>query len=129
MLVVQCLLLLHVNSAADLYIRQYLDHEVRAGRSECRPLRVYYRHRHTAMVHHTVLSYCVTSAAQGGGRVFRAPSVAEVLSHRIIITTLATSRLLHELDLPTGDCHMCMYFISTDHEHYALVCIHISLYV
>ena len=45
----------HSNSAADLYVKDYLHPLVQSGLAHYRPLRVYYRVRWLATVHHTVL--------------------------------------------------------------------------
>lgn len=41
----------HSNSAADLYIKDYLDPYVKDGHEEARPLRIYYQRRWVATVH------------------------------------------------------------------------------
>lgn len=44
----------HSNSAADLYIKDYLHPYVEAGHEEARPLRIYYHKRWVATVNQTV---------------------------------------------------------------------------
>lgn len=44
----------HSNSAADLYIKDYLHPYVQAGHTEARPLRVYYHKRWMATVNQVV---------------------------------------------------------------------------
>ena len=90
-------------SAADIYIREYLDKDVTGGQVHCRPLRVYYRHRHIAVVHPTVLKYCITESVAGGGKKFRSPTLEELTAHRVVIATLSTSRSLVDLNLPIGN--------------------------
>ncbi|WAQ96244.1 HELZ-like protein [Mya arenaria] len=48
----------HSNSAADIYIKEFLHPSVEEGNEAARPLRVYYRHRWRQTVSHTVLLYC-----------------------------------------------------------------------
>lgn len=49
----------HSNSAADLYIKDYLHPWVEEGNTEATPLRVYYHKRWVATVNSTVLKVCV----------------------------------------------------------------------
>lgn len=51
----------HSNSAADLYVKDYLHPLVQSGLCHYRPLRIFYRVRWLATVHHTVIE--VTSSA------------------------------------------------------------------
>lgn len=88
-------------SAADIYIREYLHPEVAEGRVEATPLRIYYRHRWVATVHPTVQQYCLVSTA-GSDRTFNMPSVEDVKKHKVIVTTLSTSRYLVQLGLEKG---------------------------
>lgn len=90
-----------VYSAADIYIREYLHPEVADGRLEATPLRIYYRHRWVATVHPTVQQYCLVSTA-GSDRNFNMPTVEDVKKHRVIVTTLSTSRYLVQLGLEKG---------------------------
>lgn len=87
----------HSNSAADLYISDYLHPSVMSGRTEARPLRVYYRHRWVQTVSASVRQYCLTD-----GLGFRVPTRADVEAHRVVVTSLGTSRYLHRLGLPNG---------------------------
>lgn len=48
----------HSNSAADLYIKDYLHPYVEAGHEEARPLRIYYHKRWVATVNTTVQKVC-----------------------------------------------------------------------
>lgn len=90
----------HSNSAADIYIREYLHPEVADGRVEATPLRIYYRHRWVATVHPTVQQYCLVSS--GSDRSFNMPTIEDVKKHRVIVTTLSTSRYLVQLGLEKG---------------------------
>lgn len=89
-------------SAADIYIREYLHPEVAEGRTEATPLRIYYRHRWVATVHPTVQQYSLVSTA-GSDRNFNMPTVEDVKKHRVIVTTLSTSRYLVQLGLEKGN--------------------------
>lgn len=94
--------MMFVYSAADIYIREYLHPEVAEGRIEATPLRIYYRHRWVATVHPTVQQYCLVSTA-GSDRNFNMPTVEDVKKHRVIVTTLSTSRYLVQLGLEKGN--------------------------
>lgn len=48
----------HSNSAADLYIKDYLHPYVEAGHEEARPLRIYYHKRWVATVNSVVQKVC-----------------------------------------------------------------------
>ncbi|CAL8138318.1 unnamed protein product [Orchesella dallaii] len=85
----------HSNSAADLYIKEYLDSWVKEGFTDAKPLRIYYEMRNLSSVHPTVLQYCTLEAMK-----FRPPTYEEVLNHRVIVVTLSTSYLLMEMNLP-----------------------------
>lgn len=50
----------HSNSAADLYVKDYLHPLVQSGQTHFRPLRVYYRVRWLATVHHTVIEVTIS---------------------------------------------------------------------
>jgi hypothetical protein len=45
----------HSNSAADLYVKDYLHPMVQSGMNHYRPLRVFYKVRWLATVHHSVI--------------------------------------------------------------------------
>lgn len=49
----------HSNSAADLYIREYLHPYVQSGLKEATPLRIYYHKRWVSTVNSTVLEVIV----------------------------------------------------------------------
>ena len=86
-------------SAADLYITDFFHPHVEAGHSEATPLRVYYCQRWVNTVSPTVLKYCLLSENSYG---FRRPETEDVQKHRVVVTTLSTSRYLYNLDLPPG---------------------------
>lgn len=91
----------HSNSAADLYIKDYLHPWVEAGVEEARPLRVYYHKRWVATVNNIVQKYCLIDL-NGNMRNFRRPSAEDLLKHRIVVVTLNISMELASLDLPKG---------------------------
>lgn len=54
----------HSNSAADLYIKDYLHPYVEAGHEEARPLRIYYHKRWVATVNSVVQKVrCIVSVS------------------------------------------------------------------
>ncbi|XP_038069639.1 probable helicase with zinc finger domain [Patiria miniata] len=89
----------HSNSAADLYIKDYLHAYVEAGFTAARPLRIYFKDRWVPTVHPLVRLYCVMSEAQDK---FAMPSKEEVIKARVVVATLSTSRFLSHLDLGQG---------------------------
>ncbi|XP_071518358.1 probable helicase with zinc finger domain [Panulirus ornatus] len=91
----------HSNSAADLYIKEYLHPYVLADHKEATPLRIYYRNRWVTTVHPDVQKYCLIEVDQSVKK-FVMPSEDEILSHRVIVATLNTSRYLVSLKLEKG---------------------------
>uniref|UniRef100_A0A1B0CKW5 Putative rna helicase n=1 Tax=Lutzomyia longipalpis TaxID=7200 RepID=A0A1B0CKW5_LUTLO len=91
----------HSNSAADLYIKDYLHPWVEEGDEEARPLRVYYHKRWVATVNSVVQKYCLIETV-GNARSFRRPTVEDILKTRIVVVTLSISMELASLDLPKG---------------------------
>uniref|UniRef100_A0A8C7Z521 Probable helicase with zinc finger domain n=1 Tax=Oryzias sinensis TaxID=183150 RepID=A0A8C7Z521_9TELE len=89
----------HSNSAADLYIKDYLHPYVEAGNAHARPLRVYFRNRWVKTVHPLVQQYCLISSTQV---TFQMPTREDILRHRIVVVTLSTSQYLCQLDLDPG---------------------------
>ncbi|KAM3865303.1 putative helicase with zinc finger domain [Diretmus argenteus] len=89
----------HSNSAADLYIKDYLHPYVEAGNSHARPLRVYFRNRWVKTVHPVVQQYCLISGTQF---TFQMPKRDDILRHRVVVVTLSTSQYLCQLDLEPG---------------------------
>jgi len=90
-------------SAADLYIKDYIDPYVSAGdHPEAVPLRIVYRHRWTQTIHPTVLKYCLlnTDSAVPGG--FRVPRLDEVFNFRLVVATLSTSIQLFDIGINKG---------------------------
>lgn len=91
----------HSNSAADLYIKDYLHPWVEDGLEEAKPLRVYYHKRWVATVNQVVQKYCLIDL-NGNVRNFRRPSAEDIMKHRIVVVTLNISMELASLDLPKG---------------------------
>ena len=92
----------HSNSAADLYIKEYLHPWVKdEGLTAAKPLRVYYTKRWVATVHPIVQEYCLIDETPTI-RFFRRPTVEDVMKHRIVVVTLSISQELASLDLPKG---------------------------
>ncbi|MBN3280235.1 HELZ helicase, partial [Polyodon spathula] len=89
----------HSNSAADLYIKDYLHPHVEAGNPHARPLRVYFRNRWVKTVHPIVQQYCLISSTQ---YAFQMPQKEDILKHRVVVVTLSTSQYLCQLDLEPG---------------------------
>ncbi|KAM4585119.1 putative helicase with zinc finger domain isoform 1-T2 [Odontesthes bonariensis] len=89
----------HSNSAADLYIKDYLHPYVEAGNAHARPLRVYFRNRWVKTVHPVVQQYCLISNTHV---TFQMPSREDILRHRVIVVTLSTSQYLCQLELEPG---------------------------
>uniref|UniRef100_A0A673KMW3 C3H1-type domain-containing protein n=1 Tax=Sinocyclocheilus rhinocerous TaxID=307959 RepID=A0A673KMW3_9TELE len=90
----------HSNSAADLYIKDYLHPYVVAGNPHARPLRVYFRNRWVKTVHPVVQQYCLISGAYF---TFQMPTRQDVERHRVVVVTLSTSQYLCQLDLEPGE--------------------------
>lgn len=91
----------HSNSAADLYIREYLHPWVEGGLEDAKPLRIYYHKRWVATVNPVVQKYCLIEM-KGNARVFKKPTVEDVYSHKIVVVTLSTSMELASLNLKKG---------------------------
>ncbi|OCT63161.1 probable helicase with zinc finger domain [Xenopus laevis] len=89
----------HSNSAADLYIKDYLHPYVETGNPQARPLRVYFRNRWVKTVHPVVHQYCLISSTHS---VFQMPQKEDILQHRVVVVTLSTSQYLCQLDLEPG---------------------------
>ncbi|XP_035692652.1 uncharacterized protein LOC118427123 [Branchiostoma floridae] len=88
----------HSNSAADLYIRNFLKKDELSG-SHASLLRIYYKKRKKATVHPDVLQHCVTNEDSS----FRYPTREEVSAAKIVITTLSLSLVLErEVGLEAG---------------------------
>ncbi|XP_043941030.1 probable helicase with zinc finger domain [Protopterus annectens] len=95
----------HSNSAADLYIKDYLHPYVEVGNLHARPLRVYFRNRWVKTVHPVVQQYCLISSTYS---TFLMPQKEDILAHRVVVVTLNTSQYLCQLDLQQG-CHTHLF--------------------
>ncbi|CAH1973165.1 unnamed protein product [Acanthoscelides obtectus] len=95
------LLCTHSNSAADLYIKDYLDQWVENGEENARPLRIYYTKRWVTTVSPVVQKYCLIKN-NGSHRSFEIPTLDDIMKHRIVVVTLSTSVYLSAMGLPQG---------------------------
>ncbi|XP_066992775.2 probable helicase with zinc finger domain isoform X2 [Anabrus simplex] len=91
----------HSNSAADLYIKDYLHPYVEAGNEHACPLRIYYHKRWVATVNQVVQKYCLIEM-NGGIKSFRVPTLEDIMKHRVIVVTLSISMYLSTLGLQKG---------------------------
>ncbi|XP_064420251.1 3'-5' exoribonuclease HELZ2 [Latimeria chalumnae] len=96
---VRILICTHTNSAADIYVRQYLHPYVMAGHPEATPLRIKYIKRAVNTTDLDTLRYCILSEDRCS---FAYPSRAELDSHRIVITTAGGASYFQLLNLPPG---------------------------
>ncbi|KAJ1529194.1 hypothetical protein ONE63_005999 [Megalurothrips usitatus] len=92
----------HSNSAADIYIQDYLHPYVLNGHGDVRPLRIYYDKRWVSTVNPTVQQYCLIEIDQTGTKRFRLPQKKDILKHRVVVVTLNMSTILTTLDLEKG---------------------------
>ncbi|XP_041076271.1 probable helicase with zinc finger domain [Polyodon spathula] len=97
----------HSNSAADLYIKDYLHPHVEAGNPHARPLRVYFRNRWVKTVHPIVQQYCLISSTQ---YAFQMPQKEDIVKHRVVVVTLSTlgELLFTELETPGIFTHILL---------------------
>lgn len=86
----------HTNSAADIYIREYFHGYVNSGHPEAAPLRVMYTDRPPRQTDSTTLQYCCLTEDR---QAFRPPTGAELVHHRLVVTTTSQAR---ELQVPAG---------------------------
>ncbi|XP_057314544.1 uncharacterized protein LOC130655767 isoform X4 [Hydractinia symbiolongicarpus] len=93
------------NSAADHYIEEYF-HPFQSLRQNVNdidprliPLRVNWEYRYIEAVSDTVLAYCSQDKSTG---LFCMPSKEDLDKHAIVISTLFTSYMLSEMELPKG---------------------------
>ncbi|KAK3765648.1 hypothetical protein RRG08_063685 [Elysia crispata] len=91
----------HSNSAADLYIKEFLHSYVdEEDHAEARPLRVMYKFRWIQTVPEVVLDYTLLEREGPQAGTFRPPTPKDVMAHRVIIATLSSARYLADLKLP-----------------------------
>jgi len=97
-------------SAADLYIKDYIDPYVDGGQHpDAMPLRIVYRHRWTRSMHPTVLKYCLLNKDPSVPGSFRVPVLDEIMKYRVVVATLSTSRQLFDVGVSKGVCVCCMH--------------------
>jgi len=90
-------------SAADLYIKDYIDGYVAEGEHpEAVPLRIVFRHRWTQSLHPSVLKYCLLNTDSQVPGSFRVPTRDEIMKFRLVVTTLSTSRQLFDVGIDKG---------------------------
>jgi hypothetical protein len=109
-----------LNSAADEYILRHLDEffsSSQGGRIDRGLLRVFDVDRRIATVDLTVRKYCLLS--EDSNR-FLAPTQSDIMQHSVIITTLATSLVLSELN-----CKGCFTHVFIDEA--AQVCVSVTV--
>ena len=97
------LLCTHSNSAADIHV-ELLDHYLKKqhGIIACRPLRIYTPLRKLSTVSDTVKEYCLIVDEGTPAQAFRLPTRDDVISHRVVISTLGMSRALYDIELHRG---------------------------
>ena len=92
----------HSNSAADHYIDDYL-HPIfsmpNMAKSPFRPLRICWQHRFSSAMSENVLRYCLIDQKTGK---FSIPTLKQIHSRRIVVTTLVTADELVASRLPPG---------------------------
>lgn len=93
----------HSNSAADIHV-ELLDEYLKDqnGISASRPLRIYTPLRKLSTVSTIVKEYCLIADKGEPTEAFRLPARDDVLSHRVIVTTLGMSRALFDMELHRG---------------------------
>ena len=93
----------HSNSAADIHV-ELLDEYLKEqnGISASRPLRIYTPLRKLSTVSTIVKEYCMIADKGEPTEAFRLPARDDVLSHRVIVTTLGMSRALFDMELHRG---------------------------
>ncbi|XP_022187469.2 probable helicase with zinc finger domain [Nilaparvata lugens] len=91
----------HSNSAADLYIKDYLHPYVEAGHQEAKPLRIYYHKRWVATVNQVVQKYCLIESTSNL-RTFKVPTLDDIVKHRVVVVTLSISMFLSTIGLKKG---------------------------
>ena len=123
----------HSNSAADLYVKDYLHPLVQNGFPDFRPLRIYYRVRWLATVHHSVIEvithnlrkfkkystcciacfqYCLVESDATKSASFRIPTLDDINKHRIIVTTLGTTSYLLQAGVEKGNSFVMLISFS-----------------
>ncbi|XP_067095662.1 3'-5' exoribonuclease HELZ2 [Osmerus mordax] len=89
----------HTNSSADLYVKKHFHSSVNSGRFEVKPLRIKAEEASVKSTDKVTLQYCHLSEDK---QSFSFPDEELLASHRVVITTTAMARHLHDLKLPIG---------------------------
>uniref|UniRef100_A0A674BJF1 Helicase with zinc finger 2 n=1 Tax=Salmo trutta TaxID=8032 RepID=A0A674BJF1_SALTR len=87
------------NSSADLYVKGHFHESVNSGDLEIKPLRIKAEESSVQSTDEITLQYCHRSK---NGQFFSLPDKDTVDSCRVVITTTAMARHLHDLKLPGG---------------------------
>jgi len=100
----------HSNSAADLYIKEYLDPAFESEKIANKKLvRVYYHNRWVQTVHESVLKYClIETDPLTSTRSFRSPVLEDLQNADIVVATLSTSRCVAQLLNPGHFTHILL---------------------
>ena len=93
----------HSNSAADIHV-ELLDTYLKEqhGITACKPLRIYTPLRKLSTVSDTVKEYCLITDKGTPVEAFRLPTRADVIHHRVIVSTLGMCRALFDMNLHRG---------------------------
>ncbi|KAL3877847.1 hypothetical protein ACJMK2_035491 [Sinanodonta woodiana] len=91
------------NSAADLYITKHFDIFIKKSNITVSLRRVYYKERRVYTVAPEVKKYCILSPDSS---YFESPTKEDILSHRIVIVTLAESLVLTSMGLQGNFTHI-----------------------
>ncbi|XP_070570176.1 probable helicase with zinc finger domain [Ptychodera flava] len=97
------------NSAADLYITEYIDKMVSDGCTLLRPLRIYARHRRVQTIPPVVAKYCQLQEVTGGYKEVRMPTtddVNQIKDYSVVVTTLSSSMILKRIGLEGHFTHI-----------------------
>ncbi|XP_070570216.1 3'-5' exoribonuclease HELZ2-like [Ptychodera flava] len=97
------------NSAADLYITQYLDKMISDGYTLVRLLRIYARHRRVQTIPPVVAKYCQLQEVTGGYQEVRMPTtddVNQIKDYSVVVTTLSNSMILKRIGLEGHFTHI-----------------------
>jgi len=99
----------HSNSAADLYIKDYIDPAIVKGDINKKVLRIYYQNRWVQTVHPTVQKYCLIQTDElMQTRRFCVPGLSDLESADLVVATLSTSRGLAQILKPGHFSHILL---------------------
>ncbi|XP_070570215.1 3'-5' exoribonuclease HELZ2-like [Ptychodera flava] len=97
------------NSAADLYITEYFDKMVTQGFTKVRPFRIYAEYRRREAISTAAAKYSSLKESKPGIQSVRMPTTddaAEIKKYSVVVTTLSTSLLLHNIGLEGHFTHI-----------------------